>query len=76
MARLYLKESIEWGNKYTGEYKRWTREADITGTAPEISYLAKSISKELQLPGLRPNRMLIGNSALDGIISRLLKDKY
>ncbi|MBN4081319.1 hypothetical protein JYT44_03030 [Caldithrix abyssi] len=76
MARIYLKESIEWGNKYTGEYKRWTREAEITGSAPEISYLVKSISKELQLPGLRPNRMLNGNNALDEIISGLLKDRY
>ncbi len=52
MARIRLSESIEIGNYKTGYYRRYSREAEIEGTAQEVSLIVSNISRTMRLPGL------------------------
>jgi hypothetical protein len=51
MARFSISESIEIGNKFTGDYTRWSKSAEFEGkNASEVLKLFDSTYSKLVLP--------------------------
>lgn len=64
MATVFISESFEQGNKYTGEYKRWERQASFNGTAAEVALLVeRTVPKLFSPPGFNSN-LLADHDAL------------
>ncbi|NQV16331.1 hypothetical protein HQ531_12795 [bacterium] len=72
MARVRFSETIEIGNRLTGYYREWTKEAEFEGTAPEIQYLIASTAARLKLPGVSGKGSSVDNIMIDSF-HKLLK---
>ena len=72
MARVSFREIYEEGNYLTGEYRRWTKEAEFEGDVSEVEHLIGSVSSYLTLPALRLRNGLLGMEKGTNQIRRLL----
>ncbi|MFH1851077.1 MAG: hypothetical protein ABIA75_01900 [Candidatus Neomarinimicrobiota bacterium] len=52
MVKVRFHESIEVGNRHTGYYRRYEKEAEFEGSAGEVSGLLINLSSRLVLPGV------------------------
>jgi len=75
MARVRFSETVEIGNTKTGYYRKWSKEAEFEGTAPEIQYLITSTAARLKLPGVSGKGAAVDNIMIDSFYKLLKLDE-
>ena len=73
MSRVTVSESLEIGNRFTGEYKRYQRTSTFEGNASDVAQLINSTSSKL-LPSTSFKAVV--DIMLNGQSSNLLNERY